>query len=70
MPRPWDSDDILAERKRADEMYELGYKAGYKAGYRQARMDILGKEVVLQEEAGYDALVKSVIEDIRTKDGE
>lgn len=66
MPRPWDGDDILAERKRADEMYELGYKVGY----RQARMDILGKEVVLQEEAGYDALVESVIEDIRTKDGD
>ena len=66
MPRPWDSDDILAERKRADEMYELGYKAGY----RQARMDILGKEVVLQEEAEYDALVESVMEDIRAKGGE
>lgn len=66
MLRPWGADDILEERKHANEMYEMGFKAGY----RQARIDILGKDAVLKEEAEYDALVESVIADICTKGGE
>ena len=66
----WSDDDIIEERKRADRMYDSGYNAGYKAGYRKARIEILGKDVVLKEESEWATFVEGVIADITKGDAE
>lgn len=64
----FDAEDILREQRIADERAESSYRCGYAHGYRQARIDILGEDVVKAEEEAHDRFMESLIEDIREQD--